>query len=123
MLAFQNDLPGYLDRLATSRPLVLWGHSLGGPICAAVASKSRQVDAVILETTAPSFADIMEVRKPWFTPPTIQLELVEGLKTYDIPAALAGFNGRSWSWRSKDRSFRWSWRGLWRTSSRSRGWP
>lgn len=93
MLAFQNDLPGYLDRLATTRPLVLWGHSLGGPICAAVAGKSRQVDAVVLETTAPSFADIMDVRKPWFTPPTIQLELVEGLKTYDVPAALVGFSG------------------------------
>ncbi len=42
---------------------------------------------------APSFADIMDVRKPWFTPPTIQLELVEGLKTYDVPAALVGFSG------------------------------
>lgn len=93
MLAFQNDLPTYLDALAVNRPLVLWGHSLGGPICAAVAGKSRQVDAVVLETTAPSFADIMDVRKPWFTPPTVQLELIEGLKTYDVPAALAGFNG------------------------------
>lgn len=93
MLAFQGSLPAYIDALAVDRPLILWGHSLGGPICAAVASKSTQVDAVILETTAPSFADIMDVRKPWFTPPTVQLELVEGLKTYDVPAALAGFSG------------------------------
>ncbi len=93
MLAFQNDFAAYLDAAAASRPLILWGHSLGGPVCAAIASESRQADAVILETTGPSFAAIMDVRKPWFTPPMLQLELTEGLKGYDIPAALKGFTG------------------------------
>lgn len=93
MLAFQRELAAYLDGLAVDRPLILWGHSLGGPICAAIASRSGQVDAVVLETTAPNFADVMDATKPWFTPPTLQLDVVEGLKAYDVAVALAMFPG------------------------------
>ena len=93
MLAFQRDFASYLDRLAVNRPLILWGHSLGGPICAAIASQSRQVDAVILETTAPNFEDAMDATKPWLTPPTVQLDVVDGLKVYDVAVALATFTG------------------------------
>lgn len=93
MLAFQKNLPAYLDGLAANRPLILWGHSLGGPVCASVAAASRQADAVVLETTVPTFDDMMDVRKPWFTPPNFRLELATGLETYDIPATLAAFDG------------------------------
>lgn len=93
LLAFQKDLPAYLDALGANRPMVFWGHSLGGPVCAALASASRQVDAVILETTASNLDDVMQAKKPWFTPPGLQLELAKGLETYDIPAALANFHG------------------------------
>jgi pimeloyl-ACP methyl ester carboxylesterase len=93
LLAFQKDLPAFIDSLAPDRPLIVWGHSLGGPVCAAIAGASRQVDAVVLETTAPNFTDIMQATKPWFTPPGVQLELAEGLKTYDVALALADFDG------------------------------
>jgi pimeloyl-ACP methyl ester carboxylesterase len=93
LLAFQRDVPGYLDSLATSRPLILWGHSLGGPVCAALASASREVDGVVLETTAPNLTEMMRAKKPWFTPPGVQLELGKGLEIYDIPAALKDFHG------------------------------
>lgn len=93
MLAFQAGMASYLDGIAGSRPLILWGHSLGGPVCAAIAGQSRQVDAVILEAAAPNFSEVMDARKPWFTPPTLQLELAEGLKSYDVAAALDDFSG------------------------------
>ena len=93
MLQFQTSVAAYIDGLANSRTLILWGHSLGGPVCASIASQSRQVDAVILETTAPNFSEVMDARKPWFTPPTLQLELTEGLKSYDVATALAEFSG------------------------------
>jgi pimeloyl-ACP methyl ester carboxylesterase len=93
MLALQKDLPAYLDGLARNRPLVIWGHSLGGPICAAIAGFSKQADAVVLETSAANFADIMQAKKPWFTPPFLKLELEEKLKTYDVANALAKFTG------------------------------
>lgn len=93
MLQFQTSVAAYIDSLANSRTLILWGHSLGGPVCASIASQSRQVGAVILETTAPNFSEVMDARKPWFTPPTLQLELTEGLKSYDVATALAEFSG------------------------------
>lgn len=93
MLAFQKDFAAYLDAEVSNRPLVLWGHSLGGPICAAIARDSRQADAVVLETTAPSFDAMMLARKPWFTPPGLKLQLADGLKTFDVGAALANFDG------------------------------
>jgi len=90
---FQEGLAAYLDKAAAGRPLVLWGHSLGGPVCSAMAAKSREADAMVLETTVPSFNDLMDARKPWFTPPTFDLQLVDGLDAYDIPKSLAGFQG------------------------------
>lgn len=90
---FQNAFPAYIDGLAAGRPLIFWGHSLGGPVCAAMAANSREVDTIVLETTVSTFNDLMDVRKPWFTPPTFDLELIDGLDVYDIPAALSGYSG------------------------------
>ncbi|MEZ6028118.1 MAG: alpha/beta hydrolase [Hyphomonadaceae bacterium] len=90
---FQKSLPAFLDKAAKDRPLILWGHSLGGPVCSAIAAGSREADAIVLETTVPSFNEMMDARKPWFTPPTFDLQLKEGLEVYDIPTALAGFSG------------------------------
>ncbi len=91
--AFQRDVPGYLDSLAANRPLVIWGHSLGGPVCAALAGASREVDALVLETTTTNLTEMMQAGKPWFTPPGLQLELGKGLDAYDIPLALKEFRG------------------------------
>ncbi|HVY87282.1 MAG TPA: alpha/beta hydrolase family protein [Hyphomonadaceae bacterium] len=93
MMLFQQNFPAYIDGISKGRPLVMWGHSLGGPICAALAGGSRQADAVVLETTGRTFTDIMAVGKPWFTPPFVKLELDDKLKTYDIVGSLAHFNG------------------------------
>lgn len=38
---------------AEGRPLIAWGHSLGGPVCAQAAKRIR-ADALVLETTTPS---------------------------------------------------------------------
>lgn len=91
-LEFQGAFPAYLDRLATDRPLILWGHSLGGPVCSAIAAGSREADAIVLETTVPSFNEMMDARKPWFTPPNVNLKLSDGLEVYDIAHTLAGFS-------------------------------
>lgn len=90
---FHNEFAAYIDGQAAGRPLIFWGHSLGGPVCSAMAARSREVDAVVLEATVATFTDLMDARKPWFTPPTFDLQLVDGLEVYDIPAALSGFSG------------------------------
>jgi pimeloyl-ACP methyl ester carboxylesterase len=83
----------WLDSLARGRPLIFWGHSIGGLICPSIVAESREADAVILETTGPSFAAVAEDRKPWFAP-FIRTHVTDDLKPYDTAELLKDFKGR-----------------------------
>lgn len=76
-----------IEARASGRPILYWGHSLGGFVCSNLASQADQIAGIILETTAPS---IRSVAAAW-TPERIPLKVTfdEGLLRYDIPAALA----------------------------------
>ena len=76
---------------AGSRPLILWGHSLGGFVCAEFASRSDAVDAVILETTARNVGEVGRAWKPWWAP--VRLRPTDDLAAYDTADALADFSG------------------------------
>jgi pimeloyl-ACP methyl ester carboxylesterase len=92
MSPMQKEMPAYIDLLARGRPLVFWGHSLGGLICPEIARLSREVDAIVIETSAPSSLALANTRKPGFAS-FVSLDLAEGLEDYDTPKALAGFDG------------------------------
>jgi pimeloyl-ACP methyl ester carboxylesterase len=92
MTPVQKEMPAYIDGLAKGRPLVFWGHSLGGLICPQIARLSREVDAIVIETSAPSSLSLANTRKPGIVS-FIPLDLVDGLDDYDTPAALANFEG------------------------------
>lgn len=82
-----DDLAPLITQKSGARPLVLWGHSLGGFVCANLALRLPSVDALVLETTAPS---VRAVAKAW-TPDGLPLRVSydEGLLRFDIPTALA----------------------------------
>lgn len=92
MTPVQKEMPAYIDELAKGRPLVFWGHSLGGLICPEIARLSREVDAIVIETSAPSSLALANTRKPGFAS-FVSLDLVDGLSDYDTPKALADFSG------------------------------
>lgn len=92
MVPVQKEMPAYIDALAKGRPLVFWGHSLGGLICPEIARLSREVDAIVIETSAPSSLSLANTRKPGIVS-FIPLDLVDGLDDYDTPVALANFDG------------------------------
>jgi pimeloyl-ACP methyl ester carboxylesterase len=92
MTPLQKDMPAYIDGLAKGRTLIFWGHSLGGLICPDIARLSREVDAIVIETSAPSALALAKTRKPGIVS-FISLDLVDGLEDYDTPNALAGFDG------------------------------
>lgn len=75
---------------AAGRPVIYWGHSLGGFVCANMASQTDGVGGIILETTAPS---IRSVAAAW-TPNQIPLKVTfdDDLLRFDIPAALDRLN-------------------------------
>ncbi|MBY0565526.1 MAG: alpha/beta hydrolase [Hyphomonadaceae bacterium] len=70
------------------RPLVLWGHSLGGFVCGEMARQTAQTDAVILETTARSADEVADAWTPWYAAPFLRIDVAEGLATYDTAVAL-----------------------------------
>lgn len=92
MTPLQKEMPVYIDGLAKGRPLIFWGHSLGGLICPEIARLSGEVDAIVIETSAPSALALANTRKPGVVS-FVALDLVDGLKDYDTPKALSGFDG------------------------------
>jgi pimeloyl-ACP methyl ester carboxylesterase len=85
------DLVKWIEAQAGDRPLIFWGHSLGGFICAELAAASRGVDAIILETTARNVQEIAKAWKPWWAP--VRLRPDPGLMSFDTADALSGFPG------------------------------
>jgi pimeloyl-ACP methyl ester carboxylesterase len=85
------EMAPWIDAQAKGRPLVIWGHSIGGLVCARLASKSREVDAIILETTALSTTRLAK-DKTWAIP-VIDAQVQGEWKTFDIPQMLDGFSG------------------------------
>ncbi|MEL6686118.1 MAG: alpha/beta fold hydrolase [Pseudomonadota bacterium] len=88
--AAAKDLVSWVEAYAQNRPVIFWGHSLGGFVCSNMASQAARVDALILETTAPG---IEAVAKAW-TPANIPLRVTfdEDLMRFDVPAAAKRVN-------------------------------
>ena len=70
---------------------MFWGHSIGGLICARLASVGREADAVLLETTALSSTTMAKSRVSWI--PFIKVQVQGGFETYDVARLLRGFEG------------------------------
>jgi len=86
-----GEMAPWIDEQAKDRPLVFWGHSIGGLICSRLASKSREVDAIILETTALS-PTRMAKDKTWAIP-LLDVKVEGDWNSFDIPQMLKGFSG------------------------------
>lgn len=77
----------WVEAQAGGRPVILWGHSLGGFVCSDLASRATSVRAVILETTAPSVASVARAWTPRGLPLRVRFD--EALLRYDIADALS----------------------------------
>lgn len=88
LLAAGPALAQYADGLADGRPIILWGHSLGGFVCSQMAESVEGLDAIALETTAANAGEVADAWKPWYLP-FLRLEVTDGLERFDTPAALA----------------------------------
>jgi len=92
----------HLNDRAYRRPIILWGHSLGGLVCARLASKLNKVDGIILEATANDARTIVRSRVPGIAKPFISLDINPAFEAYNIagnlervdaPILLAGAGG------------------------------
>ena len=65
-------------------PLILWGHSLGGFVCADMVQHFGRVDALILETTATNAEDVSKAVVPWYAKLFVRPRVAESLSAYDM---------------------------------------
>ncbi|MGX1588157.1 alpha/beta hydrolase [Brevundimonas diminuta] len=74
------------------RRLILWGHSLGGTVCAEGAVNAK-ADVLVLETTTPSANAVMQETLGWKRL-LVRVRLAPPLAEVDIPSTLADYPGR-----------------------------
>ncbi len=89
LLEARAPLIAEAERVAQGRPILLWGHSLGGFVCAQMAKSSPLVSGVVLETTAVNAVEVAQAWKPWYLP-FLTLKVHENLSGFDTAEALAG---------------------------------
>lgn len=77
---------------AERRPLIAWGHSLGGPICSEAARLAR-ADALVLEATTPS-ARAAVYQQAGLMAAFLRFDIAPGLDAINIPATLQDYPGR-----------------------------
>ncbi len=77
---------------AEGRPLIAWGHSLGGIVCTDAAVKAR-ADVLVLETTTPGARAAVD-QQAGLMRPFVRVNMAPALASIDVPAALEGFGGK-----------------------------
>lgn len=77
---------------AEGRPLIAWGHSLGGVVCTDAAVKAR-ADILVLETTTPGARAAVD-QQAGLMRPFVRVNMAPALAAIDVPAALEGFPGK-----------------------------
>jgi len=94
--ALANSLNAARDK---RRPLVLWGHSLGGFVCADLSTRLDRLDGLVLEATATNAKEVSDAVMPWYaklfirakTSPSLDAyDIVETLDTVDAPILILG---------------------------------
>ena len=89
--AMARAVVDYVDEKASDgRQVILWGHSLGGFVCADMAPAFARVDAVVLETSARNAAEVADSASPWFIKPFVKVSIEEAVSRFDNVSALDG---------------------------------
>lgn len=76
-------IAGMANQLAGDRPLVFWGHSLGGFVCADMARRSGRAAGLVLETTARNVQEVGASWTPWYARPIVRLNIADSLTDFD----------------------------------------
>jgi pimeloyl-ACP methyl ester carboxylesterase len=79
--------------VAAGRPIVFWGHSLGGFVCAQMASRTPGAAGMIFEASAPNVREVARAWTPGILRPFVRPRIAESLLTYDNALAMDGFRG------------------------------
>jgi pimeloyl-ACP methyl ester carboxylesterase len=73
-------------------PLIFWGHSLGGGVCASLAANAKAKSALVLAATFARYDDIKDNLLGWFSG-AVDLKPADDLVIYDTPELLKNYAG------------------------------
>jgi uncharacterized protein len=92
--AAEKALLPRVEALAAARtgPLIFWGHSLGGGVCASLAAAAKPKSALVLAATFARYGDVKDNMLGWFGG-LISVEAADDLVAYDTPELLQGYGG------------------------------
>jgi pimeloyl-ACP methyl ester carboxylesterase len=85
-VSFELALTIIIDQarlLADGRPIVFWGHSLGGFVCSKLAERMPDVSGLVLETTARNAAEVARAWMPSALQPFVWPKISPSLRSYD----------------------------------------
>lgn len=77
---------------APDQPVVFWGYSFGGFMCARLAAASGMADAVVFEASALSAETAVGELVPFYAKPFIRPKLDQALRNFDNAEALSGLD-------------------------------
>lgn len=89
-LAAMNDrIIEFAKKLtANNRQLILWGHSLGGFVCADMASSFEGLGAIVFETSARNAAEVADTIPAWYIKPFVRFNISDGIAGFDNVTAI-----------------------------------
>lgn len=70
-------------RIADGRPVVYWGHSLGGFVCTDLATGTPGLAGIIIETSARNATEVARSWTPLWAKPIARVQVAESLAGYD----------------------------------------
>jgi pimeloyl-ACP methyl ester carboxylesterase len=88
--AMLDPVIAHARAVAGDRPLIFWGHSLGGFVCGKLASKVPETRALILETTARRAKDVVREWTPAAMRPFVFPKITPSFAAYDTAKAAGG---------------------------------
>lgn len=80
------------SNFAGRRPLILWGHSLGGFVCADMVQSFARIDGLVLEATATNAQDVSDALIPWYAKLFVRPRVAQSLTAYDMAESLNSLN-------------------------------
>lgn len=91
--AASAQVVSHILEISKDRKLVFWGHSLGGFVCARLATSTQGADGLVLETTAPNVQAVAKAWTPWFARPFVRAQIADSLASYDVVADASRVSG------------------------------
>ena len=91
--AILEPVAAFATAQARGRPLVFWGHSLGGMVCAGIAGRAPTASGMIFEASARNAREVAQAWKPAVAGSSVQVAVKDSLAAFDSIDTLAPMQG------------------------------